>query len=375
MLIVVGVLVLLLLFGGLGGAAWYVIKKTDAEVADTSTRKDIETAQEFLPFIDIKDSMIHMGNNQYRAILEVSSINYDLKTDKEQRVIEMSYSQFLNSLMFPITMFISTREIDNTSYLKRLKDDYEAMLEVYPEMYEYANSNIQDMTTLNQQLGTTRQKKKYIIIPYDEANELSMQSDDEKYEYSGRELATRAKMIQEGLMNINIQTNVLTTQEILELMVTTYHRNGTSHAEEIWSKEYLSMIVEGEKNYFGNDLSDADQLEIFLKEFKNKLESSFLKGWDVDPDARKKAEGLLASLKGEYALLGPDEFSMDESPEEIEAERLKREPERTKGPSRPKKKERFLADDQDDDEDVDDFFQPTPTKNMKWQGVISDGDD
>lgn len=349
-MIIIGILLMVLMFGGMIGGLLYVLKKTDPSKVDTSVRTDITTAQEFLPFQRIKDSMLHMGNHTYRAIIEVSSINYDLKTEKEQRVIEMSYTQFLNSLMFPITIFISTREIDNTQFIKDLREDYENTLKDYPEMIEYANENLGDMTTLNAQLGTTRHKKKYIIVSYDEANELSMQTDDEKYEHSAKELATRARIIQEGLMNLNIQTKVMTTPDILELMISTYHRNGFNYSDEIWNKNYLSMIVEGEKNYFGNDLATQDQLDLFVKEFENRVKTIFLDDEGVPYEMRLKAEEVLSMLKGEKIHhQEPTTFTPgQETAQEVEESNAYD----------------FWADDHDDE--VDDFLQP---QQMNWQGV------
>lgn len=348
-MIFIGILLLLLLFGGMGGAVYFIMKKTDPKNVDTSLRTDISTAQEFLPFQRIKDSMIHMGNHNYRAIIEVSSINYDLKTEKEQRVIEMSYTQFLNSLMFPITIFISSREMDNRAFMESLQEDYEMMLKDYPMMTDYANANFNDMATLNAQLGTTRQKKKYIIVSYDEAYELDQHSDAEKYEHSAREILTRSRMIQEGLVNLGIQTKLLNTAEIIELMISTYHRNGSNYSDDVSNGNYQTMIVEGERNFFGNDIANEEQLEMFVSEFENKIKTLFLSDEDVSAEAKVKAEEVLKMLKGEKSFTSNesnfDTFDMNDSNEETWTD---------------------YNDEDEDEDEVDDFLQQ-PTQ-MKWQG-------
>lgn len=348
-MIFIGILLLLLLFGGMGGAVYFIMKKTDPKNVDSSLRTDISTAQEFLPFQRIKHSMIHMGNHNYRAIIEVSSINYDLKTEKEQRVIEMSYTQFLNSLMFPITIFISSREMDNRVFMENLQADYEMMLKDYPMMTEYANANFNDMATLNAQLGTTRQKKKYVIVSYDEAYELDQHSDAEKYEHSAKEILTRARMIQEGLVNLGIQTKLLNTAEIIELMISTYHRNGSNYSDDVSNGNYQTMIVEGERNFFGNDIANEEQLEMFVSEFENKIKTLFLSDEDVSAEAKVKAEEVLKMLKGEKSFTSNesnfDTFDMNDSNEEIWTD---------------------YNDEDEDEDEVDDFLQQ-PTQ-MKWQG-------
>ena len=99
-------------FGIVGVLVFLQIKKTDPSNVDTSLRTNNDTTQETLPFEDIKDSMIHLGEFRYRAVIVVSSLNYNLKTEKEQDVIELSYQRFLNSLTHPIQMVVYTKIMD-----------------------------------------------------------------------------------------------------------------------------------------------------------------------------------------------------------------------------------------------------------------------
>lgn len=306
-MVIIGVLLLLVLFGGMVGAVMYVMKKTDPKNVDSSLRDDISTAQEYLPFVDIRDSMIMMGNHDYRAVLEVSSINYDLKSAKEKDIIEMSYTRFLNSLTFDITIFIATREIDNTSFLELMNEDYSRSVQEYPELREYAEQNLRDMAELNDYLGVTRQKKKYVIISYNEANALSMQNDQEKYDHSMKEVATRARIIQEGLSAVGLSSQLLKTPDILDLVVRTYHRSGKSHANEIWSKEYTNMIVEGEAVSTENNLTDGEHLDLILKEMEERLHTSILSNQDATQSTKEHAQyayELVRNLRRDETLDG-----------------------------------------------------------------------
>ena len=109
-------------FGIIGIVVYMQIKKTDPSNVDTSLRTNNDTTQETLPFEDIKDSMIHLGEFRYRAVIAVSSLNYNLKTEKEQDVIELSYQRFLNSLTHPIQMVVYTKIKDNTKMLESLRE-------------------------------------------------------------------------------------------------------------------------------------------------------------------------------------------------------------------------------------------------------------
>ena len=57
-----------------------------------------ETAQEFLPFEEIQDSMIYVGNGLYRMLIEVSSLNYYLRTEEEQETVEQQFRRALQHL-------------------------------------------------------------------------------------------------------------------------------------------------------------------------------------------------------------------------------------------------------------------------------------
>lgn len=296
-MIIIGLILMVLLFGGMIFGTVTVLKKTDPKQVDTSLRDDITTAQEFMPFVDLKDSMIHLGNHDYRAVLECTSINFDLKTEKEQQIIKMVYTQFLNSLTFPITIFIATREIDNAEFTEKLKVDYEDVIGDFPSLAEYADQNFKDMQNLNHQLGVTRHKKKYIIIEYNEANLMTMQNDEEKYAQSGRELANRARVIEEGLMNLGVKTTALNTRDLIDLMVRTYHRNGKSHSEQIWNKDFTSMIVEGGDSMTEGQLSSDEKLDVFISGLEEKLKSDIFFNDATTSEGKMKADEVFKELR------------------------------------------------------------------------------
>ena len=66
-----------------------------------------------------------MGGHDYRLVIECSSTNYNLKTDTEREMIELSFQKLLNSLTFPITIFIQTKVLDNTKILSQMEEETE----------------------------------------------------------------------------------------------------------------------------------------------------------------------------------------------------------------------------------------------------------
>ena len=69
----------------------------------------------------VRDGILMLPNNEYRAILQVSSLNFELRSEEEQDAIMDTYESFLNSVGSSLQILIRTREIDMDKYLEDLK--------------------------------------------------------------------------------------------------------------------------------------------------------------------------------------------------------------------------------------------------------------
>lgn len=297
--IVIAIIVLVALFGGMGYMAFNVISKTDPNKTDTSTSEEIDSAQDALPFADIKDSMVHMGNHNYRAYIEVSSLNYNLLDDMEQQMVEMSYQNFLNSLNFDIVTYVSTREMDYSNLIEKMYEDYEETAQIFPQMSEYLNQNLQDMQGMAQQLGTTHHKKKYIILTFD-AKKYSKQDDEEKYETALRELDKRSKLVQKWLSRIGLTSIQMNTIQIMDLLMQTYNRDGSKFGEALFNGELTSMIMgSGEDVKTHSDTSAHEDFDLLLNEMQQQLEVQFLDKNDIPNEAKEQARKMWERIMDE----------------------------------------------------------------------------
>lgn len=275
MAMIIASVVFLALMGGMVVAVMSVLRKTDPTKVDTSTQQDITTAQEFLPFEDIRDGMIILGNHQYRAVVEASSTNYNLKTDREKEMIEISFQRFLNSLTFPITMYVQTRVMDNTKMLNAMQEELQEVVNTYSHLSSYANNYFNEMNNLNSYIGNNKQKKKYIIVPFEDVHDLQNLSDEEKYEHSLKELQTRVSMITDGLSSVGIKAKMLNTQELAELIFSTYHKDNYGHADNVINGEFLTMLTKGEKNHM-ETISDDARLDWILYEAQMRIQNELM---------------------------------------------------------------------------------------------------
>ncbi len=78
--------------------------------------------QQFLEIKEIKEGIIILKNKGLRTILMVSSLNFALKSEEEQKATIYQYQDFLNSLDFSLEIIIQSRKVNLTGYLDKLKE-------------------------------------------------------------------------------------------------------------------------------------------------------------------------------------------------------------------------------------------------------------
>lgn len=267
------------------GIAMFIALKKFPAATGAASAKDFSNAQDFLPFEDIKDGVIDLGDFEYRAIIECQSINYDLKTSKEKEMIDASFQRFLDSLSFPITIHLQTKTIDNTKVLQTLENDMISTVEDYPQLYDYAVKYLDEMARITETIGNNKQKRKYIIVPYSEAATLTYSNDAEKYEEALRALYLRCQLICDGLGAMGIQTKQLTSIEIAELIYSTYHRDNYSDIDQILSGDYMSLIVDGPNAL--SEMAKNNSMVWMIGELENRLKMEIDSQKVTDLEKRK----------------------------------------------------------------------------------------
>lgn len=266
------ILIFLVILGGGIFAALSVIKKTDPKNT-VATMEEVDNAQDALPFDNIKNGVIDLGNDKYRAVIEVQSLNYDLLSGAEQDNIELMFRRFLTSLIFPIQIHIQTRVLDNKQRVIATEKMINKSVEQFPQLGDYAQKYLNSMIELPNIINNNLQKKKYIIIPYDDAYSLTKLSDSEKREYIEKELENRCGLIRNGLHGIGLRTKRLGTNDIVEMNYAIFHRDGYENVENITNGSYLQTLVRGEDILREDELNADEVIDLILYEAQAKLAS------------------------------------------------------------------------------------------------------
>jgi hypothetical protein len=201
------------------------------------------STQNSLQIAEVRDGIVIMNDGSYRAVVMVKSINFDLMSQQEQEAVEFSYQGFLNSLYFPIQIFIRSQKVDLRPYIEKLdkiRTEHDNML-LALMMEDY----IGYIDKLSQQTNIM-DKKFYVVIPFFpvvNAQQALTQSknflsgigglfnrqeqhvviNEPDLENAKTELRNRVQAVLSGLQQSGIQGLPLDTQELIELYYDTYN--------------------------------------------------------------------------------------------------------------------------------------------------------
>ena len=144
-----------------------------------------KTVQEWIPIKQIlKDGIIEIENNVYIKLLEVTPINYNLKSDLEKEAILNSFKIFFRTCQFDIQILIQSNKEDLTHHISRIKKYVSKKENKY--LKNISENYIQYISNLNNNKKSSS-KKFYIIIKNQPINkkekniEIIKQELNEKY--------------------------------------------------------------------------------------------------------------------------------------------------------------------------------------------------
>lgn len=219
---------------------------------------NINSVFDFMNFEKIEDNMIIQKKGKFLMVIECQGVNYDLMSDMERTSVEQGFIEFLNTLKSEIQIYVQTRTVNLEQSIRTyklkfrdiedrynvLQNQYNQMKDAEPGMYtdkqiydtyleylrqknkyEYTKDIIAD-TEKNSLNSSVLHKKYYIIIPYYE-DEVSTQNytKDEIQNMVFSELYTKARSIIRTLTRCEINSKILDSQGLIELLYNAYNRD------------------------------------------------------------------------------------------------------------------------------------------------------
>jgi len=192
------------------------------------------STQDFLEIDQIRDGIVILKNKGLRAILMVSSLNFALKSDDEQKSIIFQFQNFLNSLDFSCQIVVQSRRLNMTGYIDKLKniEEKEKNDLLKTQIYEYREF-IKGLI----KEGSIMSKSFYVIVPFSPFEVVGSSEDvadnkklfgkfdfsEAQFQRAKIQLLQRAEFVLLGLRACGLQSVILNNLEIIELFWSLYH--------------------------------------------------------------------------------------------------------------------------------------------------------
>ena len=182
--------------------------------------------------IDIEgiwDGILLLPGNQYRVALNVSSVNFELKSEAEQDALIETYQSFLNSLSYPMQIIIRIRELDLDKYLEEFRDSVSnESEEVYKTQVNNYCEFVSSLVVTNKILA----RSFYVVIPF-----VGIETDRMIIK---EQLSLYCDIVAKGLAMLGIHSHILTSLELLDLFYSFY--SPAQAKRQPLSKQTLSLL-------------------------------------------------------------------------------------------------------------------------------------
>lgn len=133
--------------------------------AKPQAEKQVST-QEHLDILDIQGDLVLLKSGGAAMVLETTSVNFDLLSEREQDAMIGAYSSMLNSLSFQIQIVVRSRKLDISSYLKWIDEQAQSTAtKANPYLKDKISSYKEFIVSLVQK-GEVLDKRFYFVIPY-----------------------------------------------------------------------------------------------------------------------------------------------------------------------------------------------------------------
>lgn len=205
---------------------------------------------------DISNHMIRFNDNSFTLIGEVEPVNYFLKSQDEQEVIDSIFESWLATLNYHVGWYLQNRFVDISEPIEEMSKSMKESEDLNEAAYSFGQSMIEDL--VQWQTSTPRyETKRYIVFTHKvNVNEINADSKEELeekiVEKAFAELMRRLNSAKAQLRKAEITVSLLPTEGIYDLLYHTFNRRKAV-------KQRFKDMVEQEKNalYITADQSDG----------------------------------------------------------------------------------------------------------------------
>ncbi|MFA6603058.1 MAG: hypothetical protein WCT01_04640 [Candidatus Shapirobacteria bacterium] len=222
------------------------------------------STQDHLLIEDVVEDVVLLKDGSCATVMQVSSVNFDLLSEREQQALVFAYGGILNSLNFPIEIVIYSNTKDVSTYLSNLKVAEEKQTNrLLKDRIGSYRKFIEETVKKNDVLS----KSFYVIVPFS-ILELGLKGApssiaggfqlpfgpkkkaglpfDKNYiiEKAGANLKPKKDHIMRLFARLGLEIKSLNTKELIELFYKIYNEE-TAGNQKIQTINYEAPVVTG----------------------------------------------------------------------------------------------------------------------------------
>ncbi len=203
----------------------------------------VQSTKQLVDVADIVDNVVLLKNGSLRAVIEVSAINFELRSEGEQIAILQNFQRFVNSTDFPLQIVINSRKLNIDEYLKLIEqssnDLTNELLKIQADEYGKFIKELSDLSNI-------MSKKFYIVVPFYvfeapskagitqsiksifKPSTVAKQLTPEQLETYKSQLLQRTELIFDGLIGLGLKTKLLEKDDLMNLFYGLYNPSSKS---------------------------------------------------------------------------------------------------------------------------------------------------
>jgi len=323
--------------------------------ASPASKVNKEDVFNFMEFDKVLDNMIVSQKGQkYTAVIKCKGINYHLMSEVEQLSVESGFINFLNTLRFPIQLYVQAQNINLKEGINKFKANLENISKEYNQINEEYNAIVdslestdleimeieankekannvleygQDIIKYVEKLAINKnmlQRSFYVLVSYykSELTNSGQFNKEELLDLCYSELFTRVQNIISGLAMSSITCKVVESNDLAELLYASYNRDDGNYItvksalnsgynrlystsiDAITRKNQMiveNMEIEAETLALealskaieeGNIITDADVEDVYEEQI-TKMAINIVKNERVETEVKETAKGII----------------------------------------------------------------------------------
>lgn len=303
-------------------------KKKEIKVGQ-KTLQDAQDTQSFVELENIEQGVLDLGG-KYKAILECTPQNYNLKSNEERKNFILSLRYFFDSLTNPICICVQTKEISLSKFIESIKSKKIILESRYPDntfMQAYHKSFAKGVEHLPIEYGNTKQKSIYIVLSCDSMSQLYELNEVEKKKEAYRQLDIFSTIIINGLGSAGVMVRRVKDLQILEILYNALNKNGFSNDLFSDTQDFPIIVTSATDITMGITYTEKAKADNLLYGIQNQLNTKLLKEIEDLPntDEAKKAKvdiinviNQLSDIRKQVEHVLPDTLTTETDLEEEE---------------------------------------------------------